>query len=318
VVLGIGEGLHWPMQMKFVKNWFPPTERGKANSVWLSGLMFAPAVAMPLFTWLITTVGWRRSFFVMAALSLISIALLYFMTTDRPDQNRRVNKAELDHVMAGLTPEAEREAAMGATTALRSYKQFVRDYRYWLLAVFYVCSSAVYWGTIAWLPSYFRTALGFDWTSMGAWSSLPYTLGFISLIVFGYLTDRYDKKVFFAAISLLVPAVFIFLSAHAANVYAAAIYVSIGISGVAIGLPAHWAIQQQLVPGKAVAAGAGLLNGCAMVSAAIAPLVIGYFIKITGSYTSGLMYLVAVSILGCAAIIWLGFAMSRTPGKRHP
>ena len=35
LLLGVGEAMHWPMQSKFVKNWFPPGERGKANSLWL-------------------------------------------------------------------------------------------------------------------------------------------------------------------------------------------------------------------------------------------------------------------------------------------
>lgn len=32
IILGIGEGMHWPMQSSFVKNWFPPSERVRANS----------------------------------------------------------------------------------------------------------------------------------------------------------------------------------------------------------------------------------------------------------------------------------------------
>jgi predicted MFS family arabinose efflux permease len=57
---------------------------------------------MPFFVWLIGLVGWRPSFFVLAAFSLISSVMLWTLTTDRPDQNKRVNKLELDYVMADL------------------------------------------------------------------------------------------------------------------------------------------------------------------------------------------------------------------------
>ena len=50
-MLGLGEGMHYPVQMKFVKNWFPPLERGKANSVWQFSLFVGPAIAMPFFAW---------------------------------------------------------------------------------------------------------------------------------------------------------------------------------------------------------------------------------------------------------------------------
>ncbi|MDT8899735.1 MFS transporter [Anaeroselena agilis] len=308
-VLGIGEGLHWPMQMKFVKNWFPPPERGKANSAWLLGLMFAPAVAMPFFTWLISFTGWRLSFFVLASFSLVSLAMLYWFTTDRPEQHKGVNKQELEHVMAGLRAETEREAAMGATTTWESYKLFVTNYRYWLLVVFYMCNAAIFWGTIAWLPSYFRMALGFNWAKMGAWSSLPYVLGLFSLALFGYLTDRYGKKIFFSAVSMLLPAIFIYMSTTATTTTSAAIYISIGIGTVALGLPAVWSIQQRLVPGKALAAGAGLMNGFGMLSSALAPMIIGYFIKVTGSYSGGFLYLVGLALAGCIAIVCLGLVL---------
>lgn len=311
IVLGIGEGLHWPMQMKFVKNWFPPQERGKANSAWLLGLMFAPAVAMPFFTWLITLMGWRPTFYVLASFSIISLIILYWLTTDRPDQHKLVNRAELEHVMAGLKVESERETALGATTTWQSYKIFLTNYRYWLLVVWYMCNAAIYWGTIAWLPSYFRVSLGFTWASMGIWASLPYVLGFFSLLLCGYLTDKYGRHILFAVISMLLPALFIYLSTTATTTTTAAIFISIGIGTVALGLPAVWSIQQRLVPSKALAAGAGLMNGFGMASSAIAPLIIGYFIQITGSYSSGFMYLVTLALAGSIAIIWLGLVLPK-------
>ena len=72
-LLGFGESLHWPMQSKFVKNWFPINERGKANATWLVGLNLAPMIAMPLFTWMIPTLGWRGNFFFLAALGVIPL-----------------------------------------------------------------------------------------------------------------------------------------------------------------------------------------------------------------------------------------------------
>ena len=62
-ILGVTEGLYYPMQSAVVKNWFPPNERGRANAVWTIGQSISPAFAMPLFTFIIAYWGWRSSFF---------------------------------------------------------------------------------------------------------------------------------------------------------------------------------------------------------------------------------------------------------------
>jgi sugar phosphate permease len=178
-----------------------------------------------------------------------------------------------------------------------------------------MCNSAIFWGTIAWLPSYFRVALGFNWATMGAWASLPYILGFFSLILCGYLTDKYGRQIVFAVISMLLPALFIYLSTTATTTTSAAIFISVGIGTVALGLPAVWSLQQKLVPGKALAAGAGLMNGFGMASSALAPMIIGYFIKVTGSYSSGFMYLVALALIGSVTITCLGVVLTREKAK---
>jgi sugar phosphate permease len=303
VVLGIGEGLHWPMQMKLVKNWFPPLERGKANSAWLLGLMVGPAVAMPFFTWIIGHIGWRPTYFVLAALALIPLVLIAFLTTDHPHENRWANRKEVDYIQSALRIEAMQETERGGNSTFQGYKLVLTNYRYWLLVVFYLASASVYWGTIAWLPSYFKVALGFSWQNMGYWSSLPYALGAISIVLFGYLTDRFKKKLLFAGLSLLIPAIFIYLSTVITHPAGAALCISFGISGVALGLPANWSILQSIVPGKALASGAGLLNGIAMAASTVAPMVIGYFIDLTGKFTAGLMYLVVLAVIGTIAVV---------------
>ena len=116
VILGIGEGMHWPMQSKYVKNWFPPHERGKANAVWVVGLMAGPALAMPFLTWAIQSFGWRTSFFILVGFGLLPLILLWFYTTDHPHQHKGANQAERDLIEEGQKAEKELEAQAGHST----------------------------------------------------------------------------------------------------------------------------------------------------------------------------------------------------------
>jgi sugar phosphate permease len=305
IILGLGEGMHWPMQSKYVKNWFPPLERGKANATWLVGLMVGPAIAMPFFTWVIQGFGWRDSFFLLTAIGIIPLCLLWFFTTDHPHQHKGVNKAELVHIESALKIEAEEEAKMGKTTVWENMKVFIFNYRFWLLTCYYFCLASIFWGMMAWLPSYLKAARGFSWAAMGAWSSLPYFLGVLSVIFFGWLSDKVGRRAPFSSLALLGAAAGIYFGAYAPDNTTAAILISFGIASIGIGLPSSWALLQQIVPGKAVGAGAGMMNGISNGGSAFSPVLIGFFISVTGSYIGGLMFLVALGILGAACMLVL-------------
>lgn len=307
VILGLGEGMHWPMQSTFVKNWFPPWERGKANGVWLIGLMAGPALAMPFFTWVVSSWGWRPSFFILGALGLVPLVLLWCYVTDRPGQHKKVNAAEREYIESALELEAAEEAKVRTESLRERLSSFVFNYRFWLLTINYFCIACVWWGTMAWLPSYLKAARGFSWAQMGAMSSLPYVLGGISILFFGHLADKLGRRAPFIALAHLGSALGIYFGSVATDNLTAAILISAGIASVAIGLPSSWSILQQIVPGKAIGAGAGMMNGLSNGGSAFAPVLIGFFISMTGSYVGGLLFLVGLAVIGAACMAVLAF-----------
>ena len=298
MMLGAGEAMHWPMQSKYVKNWFPPGERGKANSVWLFGLFIGPALAMPFFTWVIQGMGWRMSFFILAVIGLLPLLLLWKWTTDFPREHPRVNRQEMEYIEAGLKEELRMETQNGQLTLWAGIQTFITNYRFWLVTVFYFCNASVWWGSMAWLPSYLKVARGFSWGAMGMMASLPYILGAVAVLLFGYLSDKVGRRAPFAAISMLGAAIGIYTAAYSDSNWNAALAISLGIASLGLGLPSSWSLLQQIVPGKAVGAGAGMMNGVANGGAALAPIVIGGLIGITGSYVGGLLYLVGMGVVG--------------------
>ena len=306
VLLGLGEGLHWPVQMKFVKNWFPPQERGKANSAWQFGLFAGPALAMPFFTWMIAATGWRMSFIILAVATVIPLILIWYFTTDHPREHKGVNKAELEHIEAGLRKEQEHEVVLGTTTFKDSLKFFIFNYRYWLLVAYFFFNAAVWWGIMTWLPSYLKVARGFSWAQMGALASLPYVVGAVCLFIFGYLTDKAGRRAPFCFVQMLGMAGSLYLGVHATDNLTAAYFIASAVAFVAAGLPANWSLCQQIVPAKAVGAGAGLMNGIGSIGGALSPMVIGYFISATGgSYEAGLMSLVGAALAGALCMLVL-------------
>lgn len=307
IFLGACEGMHWPMQSKYVKNWFPPEERGKANAVWLVGLMIGPAVAMPFFSWLIPLSGWRDSFFILAALSLVPVYCLWCKTRDYAWQHTGVNQAELEQIEAGLKREQEEEAVIDRQGLWASVKVFAKNYQFWLLTMFSFCHASMWWGTMAWLPSYLKVDRGFSWQALGAAASVPYLLGVLAVLGSGLLSDKMSRRAPFAAISVLGAAAGIFFGLHVTDNFATVVFLSLGIVSLAVGLASVYAILQKLVPARATGVGAGVMNGITQAGAAFAPVIIGFFISLTGSYAGGMMYLVGAGILGfgCMALLWI-------------
>lgn len=305
IMLGVGEGMHYPMQSIFVKKWFPPRERGKANAVWLTGQSLAPAAAMPFFAWIVAAAGWHSSFFACAVVGLVPLYLLWFHTADSPREHKLVNALELKHIEDGLAEENKGLSAAAQTSFWAGARLFVLDYRFWILVLWTCCMSAIYWGLFSWLPSYLKTARGFSWSVMGALSSLPFLLGIVAKLAGGYLSDRFDRRAVFCSIAMLGAAIGIYFGATASNNYTAALLIALGMGVLSFGTPAAWSLMQRFASGRSISTAAGLMNGIAIGFGAAAPLAIGYFISLTGGYTGGLYVLVTMAVVGLLASLVL-------------
>lgn len=296
--LGLAEGLHWPAQSKFVTNWFGPPERGKANAVWLLGLILGPAISLPVLVALIQTYGWRISFFFLALLSLVPMGLLLAFTTDYPDRDEDFTRA--GEVAAATT--AARSSGEKWSESKEHIKTFAVSPRFWALTVFSFCHASMWWGTIAWVPAYLKSAQGFSWQNTGLWASLPYFVGAVAALGAGYWSDRLNRRAPFAALSLLGSAVSI-LAALSSRGLIAVVYIGASITALSLGLPVIWAMLQRLVPAGAAGAGAGLMNGLTNGGAALAPVLVGLCIAIAGGFSGGLLFLAGLGLLGCLCLI---------------
>lgn len=301
VVLGISEGLHFPMQSKYVKEWFPVSERGVANSIWQMGLSIAPALAMPVFSFIIHVTGWRASFFILSGLGLIPLLLVWSMTTDTPREHKKVNALELAHIESGL--QEERDKSKRVVSFVEGFKSFGRDYRFWLLVAYYALHNCIFWGTLTWLPTYLKEAKGFSWAAMGALSSLPWIFALVAKIVGGYVCDRTGRRASVIFCSMVMVCVGVFYGATLADPIASAILLSLGIGSLGFALPAIWTLAQDIVPSHAIGVGAGLMNGLAASVSAMAPMAMGFVIRMTGSYADGLYFLVSCGVLAACMML---------------
>ena len=301
VILGVGEGVYYPMQSLYIKNWIPPLERGRANATWVVGQSLAPAIAMPLFTHIVGDYGWRDSFYMCIILGLIPLYLFWFQSTDKPSSSKKINAAELKHIEDGLAQETNNNQSGKKHSFWDRVKPFSTNYKYWLLVCWYMSLQFIYWGLVSWLPAYLKTSRGFTWNEMGWLASLPFICAVLFKVVNGWLNDKIGRSGPLLFIAMFAGSIAIYAAATVSGKYPAAFLIALAFGFISMATSSAWTLLQGLVPSESLSTAAGTMNGISTGLSSLSPVIIGTVIAMTGSYGSGLISLVAVGLF--AAIV---------------
>jgi ACS family glucarate transporter-like MFS transporter len=86
VVRGTAEGPLFPVANRYIRFWFPLSERGGANAIWTSGQRVGMTLAVPLLSVAIGMWGWRSAFYLQAVFVLILVVpSVWFLGADAPE-----------------------------------------------------------------------------------------------------------------------------------------------------------------------------------------------------------------------------------------
>jgi len=299
-LLGIGEGIHFPMMSLLTKTWFPPKERSRANGIWVSGVMWstivAPLLLVPVIEWL----GWRGMFYFLGVMGvLISIPLVYFFVFNSPREHPRVTDEEAEYIENNMEPEEESEERFGA-----QIKAIAKKPTYWVLMLAGIMNNMAAYGLIMWLPTYFVRERGLDFGKLTFVAAIPYLFSILGIAVMAFLGDRTGKRSLMAGIGYIITAVITYFAATAPTIpvtvalFSAAIFFQMGFT------TNEYAILQHILPKDRVGTGTGFYNGIAMlIGGGVGPIIVGQVVSMTGgSYTAGIMVLMGMAFL-CGVIM---------------
>ncbi|SFU60089.1 MFS transporter [Alicyclobacillus macrosporangiidus] len=287
VLLGLGEGMHWPMNSKWVKVWFPPKERARANMFWEFGLTIGPIITGPLIAWMVLSFGsWRLPFYVLFAVGIVvMLPIVWFVAKDRPQESRYVSTAELAYIQEGA---AEEDVPLESVTL----RQVFRKLDFWLLLLNWSGMATVFYGLLFWLPKYLLNVRHITLHNTGIWNMLPYILMTVFLIITALLSDRWMKRAIFAGLATLVAALGLLLGTHTSNLTLAMVLISIASAMNGVVLPTVWSSLQKMFPRQNVGVGAGYLNGLENIISAIGTYILGI------SFAVGFPYLIIFAVVG--------------------
>ena len=270
-----------------VSRWFDRT-RGKVMGIAYLGIGVGGAIVPLLAAWMTAHVGWRMSLQLLGALIvLIALPLAYFVRENPGD----------DPGGAPLKPSRNENASISA---------ILRTPAFYLLAIGSMCSIAAVGGTNQHLKLFLSLDRGYSQADAAAIISLVLTISIVGRLLMGWLADRMPRKHVMLLIYVLVAAAIPLLMARAApgaaSMYAFAAVFGLGLGGEYLIIP--------LMAGELFGIGVlGRVMGIVLtadgVAEATAPMLVGYMRDRTGSYNTGFFLLVAIALVGAAAIALL-------------
>lgn len=289
LLLGITEGIYWPQQSRFARDWFSDKELTRANSIiQYYGQFLALGFGFIILTPLFESLGWRNVFLITGAIGLVVIVPLYFFVLKKQT-------------------EAPFYKPVSATAKTRLTWESLGGPSFILLIITYVTQGMLFWGITLWIPMVVKS-LGYTGMTQALLSSLPYVAAVVFAIPMSWLSDKTGKRILIASLGLLIPGCMLFVIPFVEHGYVKITLIILAMGYYASSFtPNIWSIIQSNVKPHAAGPASGIINGLgAGGGGTLAGLMVGYLYLQTGSYMYGFMVLGSLVIIGGVSLLVYG------------
>jgi MFS family permease len=286
MLLGIGESIYLVGGTKVVSLLFPLSQRGLPCGLFDAGTRTGLVLEGLTIGWLLQTLGWRATFMIVGFAAFVWL-LPWLLAT--PPQMR------------------DEPAAPKQQPALPSWAQIgtllgSRDFRGVLLGFF--CFDYFWYLLLTWLPSYLVNVRHLTILKAGIYASVPFLVFGVCQPLGGWIADRMIENgsdprrtrkgiisITFLSGLLIIPA------AHVTSANTALLLLS-GSCLVGLSTANQLVLLQACTPPEKVGLAVGIYNFVGNIAGVLAPIVTGFVIMVSGSYTPAFVLAAVVMALG--------------------
>lgn len=282
-LLGVGEGGAFPTATRAFTYWMPATERGFAQGITHSFARLGGAITPPVVLAIVALYGWRESFLVLGAISLIWTIVYVWFFRNTPIEHKWVKPEELKEI--GVRSDEIKKAAKGKTP----WRQMIS--RMWLVTFVDFCYGWSLWVFLTWLPSYLKDARGFDLKHLALFTALPLLAGVVGDTLGGVMSDsiyKHTGNLKLARRALLVlglggALVFVMPAIYVQSAMTAVLLLSASFFFLELTNAVLWSLPLDIA-GKFAGTAGGMMNTGFGIAGMISPTAFGFLIQTTGSY----------------------------------
>jgi MFS family permease len=286
VLLGTGEAPFYPCVVMSIREWFGERARGRATALVNSAQTIGLALAPPILTELILTIGWRKMFVLLGACG-VAVAALWVAL----------------HRSRGATEFAVPESAASTPG---DWRLLLRQRTAWGMVLGWGGLNYAAWLYVTWLPGYLQVERHLSLAKSGWVAAIPFLAGTIGMYCSGGLTDRLAR----AGVPLVtvlrrnlvggltVSALSTFLVAHAGSTAQAVAGMSFALFCIHFAGTSGWGYVQEVCPPRYVASLGAMQNSGSFIIASAGPVLTGFLLDRTHSFDLALTACAAVTLLG--------------------
>jgi MFS transporter, ACS family, tartrate transporter len=293
--LGAAEAGFFPGVIVYLTHWFSRRDLAKAVASFMAAQPIANLVGSPLAGKLLQVhwyglEGWRWLFFLEGVPAVIFGVIVFFYLTDWPGQAAWLPQDERKWITAELDLEKKEKSAVHSYTIA----QALRRREVILLTLIYFLATTGIYGFTLWLPTIVKRASGFSTSIVTLLVTLPYLAGLIATLLNGWHSDRNQERRWHAA-GLLFGATAALLLA---TIFGAHFSLQLGFFTLFVACvygyqPCFWPLPTMTLGESAAAACIGLINSIGNLGGFAGPFIVGYLVNRTGSFNSGMVWLMA-------------------------
>jgi MFS transporter, ACS family, tartrate transporter len=251
--------------------------------------------------------GWRWLFILEGVPAVVFGIVTFFYLTDWPSQAGWLPQGERDWITGELNREkAEKNAVRSYTIA-----QALREREVILFTFIYFLGVTGFYGFTIWFPTILKRASGFSTGTVTSLAAAPYLVALATTLLNGWHSDRTQERhwhaaglLFAGSVALLfaiISGFHLWIQLGCFTVFAACVYAY---------QPCFWALPTSALGESAAAASIGLINSLGNLGGFAGPFIVGCLVTRTGSFTSGLAYLlVSLLVAGILVLRLRGFRL---------
>jgi ACS family tartrate transporter-like MFS transporter len=134
---------------------------------------------------------------------------------------------------------------------------------------------------------------------------IPYVFGSISMLAWGWFSDRIGERRWNLFVACVVAAVGLIVAGMTIGTPWAVVGMTIAAIGLYGTKGPFWTLPSIILTGSAAASGIAWINGIGNLGGFFGPTVVGWAKNLTGSFASGLYVLAGLALVSALTTFWL-------------
>jgi ACS family glucarate transporter-like MFS transporter len=296
-LFGIGHSMLIPAQGSSISRWFQSDQRSTALGFAFSGSQVGSFVGAAICAFILSRFGWQSIFYWIGGANLV-FALIWILFHPEKKIGPQV---KLDH--QAKTEETQRVSVI----SLLRYRSA------WGLAFGQMGYLYAYHVFLSWLPSYLIMERNMSVALTGIFAGLPFLMGIFGTIGGGWLGDALIRRGFghttsrkmVVGVGMMAATIMVVSAAYATQTWLAITLLTFCMGALRATTGSANAMPIDLAPSASVASLVSIQNFGGNLGGLAAPIVTGYILAATGSFTGALVTAGAVMSFGAFSYVFI-------------